>query len=172
MAKRRPEPTREQPELTPTERYLAEQRELAAGDVVAATTAASKAKFLEAFVQLGNVAAACAEAGVGRRTHYDWLKDDGYKAVFADAVDEAADLLEGEARRRAMRGVQETVYHQGVECGMRTRYSDGLLVFLLKGARPEKYAERHKHTGTGKGGSILLETLVAGPELVAGGASV
>lgn len=26
-----------------------------------------------------------------------------------------------------------------------TKYSDTLLIFLLKGARPDKYAERHKH---------------------------
>ena len=34
----------------------------------------------------------------------------------------------------------------GIPAAVR-EYSDTLLIFLLKGARPEKYHERHQHTG-------------------------
>lgn len=144
-----------------------------AGDAVAAAaavylqeqqTAINKAKFIEAFAGVGNVSAAAKLAGVGRRTHYQWLKDDAaYAEAFADAVDEAADRLEVEARRRAVNGIVEPVFHKGVQVGTIKKYSDTLLIFLLKGARPDKYAERHQHSGKGKGGAILLEDIVGGP---------
>ena len=35
-------------------------------------------------------------------------------------------------------------------------YSDTLLIFLLKGLRPEKYRERFEHSGTGPGGAIRV----------------
>jgi hypothetical protein len=128
-----------------------------------AQTAINKAKFIEAFSATGNVSAAAKLAGVGRRTHYDWLKEDeAYKVAFADAVDEAADRLEVEARRRAVTGNVKPVFHKGVQVGTVREYSDTLLIFLLKGARPEKYSERHVHSGKGKRGAILLEDIIAG----------
>jgi hypothetical protein len=69
-------------------------------------------------------------------------KSEGYKKAFEDAAEEAADLLETEARRRALEGVEEPVFYQGQQCGTVHKYSDTLLIFLLKGCRPEKYVER------------------------------
>lgn len=113
-------------------------------------TANAKVVFLDAYRQTGNVTAACEHAGVGRRTTYDWLASDAdYAEQFDDAHDEAADRLEGEARRRATRGVEEPVYYQGAEVGTIRRYSDTLLIFLIKGARPEKYRDRHQVTHDG-----------------------
>jgi hypothetical protein len=40
--------------------------------------------------------------------------------------------------------------------GFIQEYSDTLLIFLLKGLRPEKYRERFEHSGPGKGGAILV----------------
>ena len=57
-------------------------------------------------------------------------------------MENAADLLEEEARRRAHDGVDEPVWFQGVQCGTVRKYSDTLLIFLLKGAKPDKYRER------------------------------
>lgn len=123
----------------------------------------NKEKFLQAYAQTGNVSAAAKLAEVARRTHYEWLeRDTRYAARFAEAVDEAADRLETEARRRAVSGVSEPVFYKGEKVGAMQKYSDVLLIFLLKGARPEKYAERHVHGGQGKRGAILLEEIVAG----------
>lgn len=124
---------------------------------------ALKRRFLIAFAESGNVSAAARLAGVGRRTHYDWLKaDKEYRAAFDAAAEDAADALEEEARRRAL-GYEEPVYDRaGAMTGVRRRHSDLLMIFLLKGLRPEKYAQQHVVAGKGKGGALLLEHIVAG----------
>lgn len=107
-----------------------------------------KAALLEAFELIGNVTDACAAAGVVRSTHYGWLDTDAeYAAAFADAREGAADRLEREAVRRARDGVAEPVFHKGEVVGHVQRYSDTLLIFLLKGLRPEKYRERYDVQG-------------------------
>jgi hypothetical protein len=92
----------------------------------------TKAAFLAAYARDGNVAAAAAAAGIKRQTHRSWLEDDHvYRARFAAACEEATDALEAEARRRALHGVEEDVYHEGRVVGTRRVYSDELLIFLL-----------------------------------------
>lgn len=127
-----------------------------------------KAAFLAAYAKTGNITAAAKVAKVNRGQHYDWLLDPDYERAFASAHQEAAELLELEARRRAMEGVHEPVIYQGAlqyeavrdktgapkldpetgEALLRPltirRYSDTLLIFLLKGAKPETYRETFK----------------------------
>lgn len=119
----------------------------------AAQTAQLKKRVLEAYAECGTVTYAARTAGVGRRTIYDWLEHDpDFARDFDEAGEEAVDSLEKEARRRALDGVVEPVgFHQGVAGEYVRRYSDTLLIFLLKGARPEKYKDRHEHTGAGGG---------------------
>ena len=51
----------------------------------------------------------------------------------------AADILEDEVDRRAVEGVEKPVgWHKGKPGGYVREYSDTLLIFLLKGDRPEK----------------------------------
>ena len=83
--------------------------------------------------------------------HYRWLANASYKKAFAAAQDEAAQLLEDEAVRRATEGVLEPVFYQGEECGAVRRYSDGLMQFLLRGFRPQKYSSKAEITGPGGG---------------------
>jgi hypothetical protein len=106
-------------------------------------TAGKQDAFLEAYARLGNIAGAARAAGIERVDHYRWLeKDAAYTERFTQAEDEAADMLEQEARRRAMLGSQRPVFHKGEIVGHLTEYSDTLLIFLMKGARPQKYRER------------------------------
>lgn len=75
------------------------------------------------------------------RTHYDWLKDDPeYPAMYERAKEEAVEAMESIAWDRA----QTT--------------SDTLMIFLLKGAKPQKYRENKaiEHTGPG-GGPLSIE---------------
>lgn len=87
--------------------------------------------------------------------------DELFAAAWDDALDQASDLLEKEARRRAHDGWDEPVFgslgnNQGSgEIGTVRKYSDTLLIFLLKGARPEKYRDRHEVTG--KDGAPLFK---------------
>jgi hypothetical protein len=60
-----------------------------------------------------------------------------------------AEQLEGEAIRRAFDGIQVPVgWYQGQPGGYVTQYSDKLLIFLLKGAMPDKYTDRRQLKGT------------------------
>jgi hypothetical protein len=72
------------------------------------------------------------------------MKDLAYAEKFASAREEAVDLLEGEALRRAVQGVEEPVFYKGerVDKGQVRRYSDVLLIFLLKANRPVKFRDR------------------------------
>ena len=115
----------------------------------------SMSRFLKTFAKLGNVTMACEQTNVGRRTHYEWLTDPEYAAAFEAAKDEATERLEFEARRRATVGVGNPVFHNGVEVGTTRRYSDTLLIFLLKALKPEKYRERFDHRLSGKDGGPI-----------------
>ncbi len=61
-----------------------------------------KRALLAAFRETGNVRLACETAGVGRSSHYRWLEADAaYQEAFELAKEDAADILEAEARRRS-----------------------------------------------------------------------
>lgn len=61
----------------------------------------------------------------------------------------ANDVLESEARRRAVDGIEKGVYYQGIRTDTETVYSDGLLTTLLKAKRPDEFAERKQISGAG-----------------------
>lgn len=120
--------------------------------------------FLSALRETGIVRDACEAAGIHRTTAYASRNvDPEFGREWDEAIQEAADLLEREAVRRARLGVRKPVIYQGQLCGAWmdaegnvvpegtpgsrlvplsvTEYSDTLLIFLLKGVRPEKYRE-------------------------------
>ena len=98
--------------------------------------------FLAVLRDTGNVRAATQAAQVDRSTIYKLRqRDKDFAEALEIARDEAADVLEAEARRRATIGVAEPVFYKGVPVGSVTRYSDQLLMFLLKAARPGTYRE-------------------------------
>ncbi len=118
------------------------------------SNALKKRAFLAAVAEVGNITEAAKVAGVNRKDHYRWLqKDPSYPELFEAAMQEAADLMEAEARRRAVEGVDEPVFYQGYECGSVRKYSDTLLMFLLKGVRPEKFRENVKQEISGPNGT-------------------
>ncbi len=106
--------------------------------------------FLAAYSETGSIPAAAQIAGCERSTHRtSWMQNEDYRKAFAAAKEEAIDVLETEAIRRATRGTDRPVFHKGKPCGTIREYSDILLIFLLKAARPEKYRDNHKveHSG-------------------------
>ena len=77
-----------------------------------------KPRFLAAFRTTGCASRAAKTAQIGRRRHYHWLKEDrNYQRAFEQAQEEAFGMLSGSIRR----------------------YSDRLLMALLKRMLPEKY---------------------------------
>jgi hypothetical protein len=106
----------------------------------------------------GNVSRACEATGVRRATVYGWRSGDPlFAQAWDEAVEQGLDELEQEARRRAFHGTDRPVFYKGEECGAIREYSDTLMIFLLKGGRPQKYRENVSHEHTGKdGGPIRL----------------
>jgi hypothetical protein len=138
-----------------------------------------QAAFLTTLADTGNVRASCEAAKICRPTAYDCRHaDPAFAAAWDSALDEAMDLLEREGWRRARTGIDEPVIYQGELCGawvdakgkevakdskgakliplVVKRYSDTLLIFLLKGGRPNKYRETYKHEHTGPEGKPIL----------------
>ena len=101
-----------------------------------------KAAFLEAFTKSYHIRASAKAAGIDPRRHYEWLANDpAYAAAYREAEVIGIDVLEDEATRRAVEGIQHPVYYKGVRVDTYPEYSDTLLIFKLKGARPEKYKD-------------------------------
>ena len=119
--------------------------------------------FLLALAETCSVTHACEHASLSRQTVYRWrVEHPDFRTAWETALAVGADRLEDEAVRRAVEGTDKPVYQGGRQVGVIREYSDVLLIFLLKGAKPEKYRERveQKTTLTGKdGGPISLQHL-------------
>ena len=81
-------------------------------------------RFLELLRQTANVRLSADGAGIDRDTAYRRRqRDSAFMAAWTQAEADAVDVLEAEARRRAL------------------SVSDNLLMFLLKAHRPERFRE-------------------------------
>ena len=107
-------------------------------------------RFLKALAETGIVSAAVEIAGTSRTRVYELRKrNPGFAAGWEDAEERAADALEAEAWRRAVDGVQEPLVSggklvrddDGQPIAIR-RYSDALMIALLKARRPERFKDR------------------------------
>lgn len=115
-----------------------------------------KQAYLDALARTGVRKTACAEAGISYGTIYQHRKSDqAFAEAEALAEDEAADELVAEARRRALDGVEQEHFTKDGSAYSITKYSDVLLIFLLKGARPDVYADRSKAELSGPNGQPL-----------------
>jgi len=102
-----------------------------------------KRAFLVAFAELGVITYACRAAQIPRATYYVWMeRDERFVMLRNQAEAIAIEKMEAEAHRRAVYGVDKPVFYQGARVATMKEYSDVLLIFLLKGAKPEKYKER------------------------------
>lgn len=103
-------------------------------------------KFLKCLAEKGNVSAACRKAKIDRKWAYEKRdRDPLFKEAWDEALEVATEALEEEARRRAKDGVLEPVFYLGGKVGSVRKYSDTLLIFLLKAHKPNKYRENHRH---------------------------
>ena len=103
--------------------------------------------FFAALGKTGVVTWAAKAAGVGRRTVYDHLQaDPEFGERWQEALDTAADTLEGELIRRAVEGEQVPVYYKGKVVGHKTRKSDALLVFAIRNLQRRRDREVRKNS--------------------------
>jgi len=129
-----------------------------------------KRAYLKALSLAGTQTHAAEAAGIDRTTAWHWTKEEGeaadqYREALEEAREAGADYLEAEAIRRATSGVQRLKFHQGTMITVpligkdekprlddkgeeimvpyvEHEYSDVLLIFMLKGYRPEKFKDR------------------------------
>lgn len=110
-----------------------------------------RSAFLNALAEGVTISAAAKAAGIGLSTVYSWREsDEAFAADWQEAYRQGANVLEAEARRRAVNGTRKYLYHQGRpildprtgEHAYEMNYSDLLLIVLLKARDPETYCER------------------------------
>lgn len=99
-------------------------------------------RFLELLAQGHTIVHACAESKLPRQTAYNRRDKDEYFAIeWERALEAGIQVLEQEARRRAVDGVDEPIVYQGVVTDTVRKFSDTLLIFLLKAKRPAVYRD-------------------------------
>jgi len=111
-------------------------------------------------------------AGVSSMTGYLWRRDadEDFREAIALAREVAIERAESEAWRRAVDGTVEDIYGSlgsdpntgksigtGV-IGQKRVHSDNLMMFMLKGHRPDKYRERFEHSGP-NGGPMQVQAI-------------
>lgn len=102
--------------------------------------AVQKQAFLNALSAGHSVRAAAEAAGAAFDEPHTWREAD---REFADrwqrAEEAGTDVIEDEAYRRAVTGVEKPIYRGGEVVGHVADYSDSMLMFLLKSRRPDRY---------------------------------
>lgn len=100
----------------------------------------TKSRFIRQLAMTGNVTTSAEAVGVARHMVYEWRKQDPvFARKWEEALAIAVDALAMEARRRALDGVEEVRYFQGEPIGTIRKYSDQLLMFLLRAYDPETF---------------------------------
>lgn len=124
-----------------------------------------RTKFLSALAKTGNVSRSAQLARIGRSSVYALRSEDqDFAKQWDEAIEVAGDLLEEEARRRAVTGWLKPVFQGGVQVGTVREYSDALLILLLKAAKPAKYRENHNVEVQGSIGlPVIREIIVERP---------
>lgn len=104
--------------------------------------------FLDTLAQTGRVITAATAAGFTDTSYLHRLRreDEDFARQWNEAIEAAADVLEEEATRRAVDGVLEPVFYKGDVVGYKTNYSDQLMMFLLRGLRPDKFNPKQGDT--------------------------
>ena len=111
---------------------------------------------MDTLSETANVKAAAQAAGYPRSSLYEWRdRDEAFRESWEEAWRVGVDALEGEALRRGVEGVLEPVWYNGKIVGHRRRYSDVMLIFMLKARRPGTFRDNATIEHSGHGGAPL-----------------
>ena len=148
----------------------------------------NKRAFLKAYSDTCSITKAAKAIGCSRQLHYHWIaKDPRYRDAFHETEYVVADTLEGEAARRATEGVRRQKFYRGrplmLPCKegepeavkqkgggyarpyYEYKYSDTLMMFLLKAAMPEKYRGNYQPRA---GNREIIDAIIREAEALAG----
>ena len=126
-----------------------------------------RAAILEGLTEGKTFKDAANDVGVPYGTLRQWRQDDpDFNMKCEQAYDEGTDVLEREAQRRAVDGMEETTIRtytkDGAEIEEKTvahRYSDTLMNIMLQGRRPHKYRQKQAVEVTGPDGGPVQAKL-------------
>ncbi|MBF0185326.1 MAG: hypothetical protein HQM06_13200 [Magnetococcales bacterium] len=103
-----------------------------------AITARRKQIFLETLATCGVVRRAAEVSGTTRKSLYTYrTSDPDFAEAWDIALQDFADRLEEAAHSRAVDGYEEPVFQGGQQVGTVRKYSDSLLLAMLRARRPE-----------------------------------
>jgi hypothetical protein len=106
------------------------------------TTAHRKSLALDLLSQGHTLAHVRDVLGINRVTIFRWRQvDPSFAQAYSDAMEASTDLIEQEARRRAVEGYERPIFQRGELVGVERVYSDMLAALLLRGRRPEIYRD-------------------------------
>jgi hypothetical protein len=112
--------------------------------------------FIAELTRVPNVTAAAKKAKRSRAYVYRARAEyPDFAAAWDDALEASIEHAEGELYRRSVNGVLEPVFYQGEMIGHIRRYSDTLLMFLLRSHKPERYMEKVRSELTGANGGPI-----------------
>ncbi len=124
-------------------------------------------RFIKALELAGRVDLACKAAAAARGWVYEWRdKDPDFNDNWQRSLSIGKEILKDEAYRRAHDGVSEPRFHQGEICGHVQKYSDTLLMFLIKQSDPS-YREHFQIDHGMSGSRPFLFRMTLHPDAVA-----
>lgn len=108
----------------------------------------TKKKVLELIKDVGSIQIALMKHGVSWEEYYHWrIKDKRFRMAVNHWLkarrEELSEQLRDEIKRRAIDGVDEPVFYQGVRMDTKKVYSDALLIAAAKANLPE-YQQQEK----------------------------
>ena len=123
--------------------------------------------FIKALKISGRVDLASKASKAARGWVYEWrAKDSDFADNWTAALSVGKEILKDEAFRRAHDGVDEPRFHQGELCGYVRKYSDTLLMFLVKQADPS-YREHFQIDHGNVGSRPFIFQMLLHPEATA-----
>lgn len=88
-----------------------------------------------------------------------------FAAAYDWAMRRAADLLLIEARERAVKGKEKTIWYKGEDVGSVTEYSDTLMVLLLKNLHPQFKNDEDDGVAAGQIGTVIIKSVPKGQKI-------
>lgn len=118
--------------------------------------AKARARFLACLANGWSISRACKYTPVTADAVRRHRRNDAdFEKLVQIALEAGTDLIEDEATRRAVDGVDRPIFQGGEEVGVVREYSDSLMAILLKGRRRSVYGDKTEVSGPG--GAPLFE---------------
>jgi hypothetical protein len=115
------------------------------------------------YANAGNLTKTCKQLGMTTTGYYAALiKYPEFHAIMDITKERTVDVLEAEAIRRAVDGVEKGIYYKGELVATEVQYSDKLLLEALKARNPDYRTKVTEHQGPG-GGPVQAEVHIMIP---------